>query len=102
LPGISIADLLWFVAEKTGFLRAFTHVLDCYVKHEPDPREILAGIVAMGTNMALWKMAEVSGLSHQAIVNTARNYLRLRNTARGQRRDQQRHRSTSDVPSLRY
>jgi TnpA family transposase len=77
LPGISIADLLWFVAEKTGFLRAFTHVLDRYVKHEPDPREILAGIVAMGTNMGLWKMAEVSGLSHQAIVNTARNYLRL-------------------------
>jgi len=31
----------------------------------------------MGTNMGLWKMAEVSGLSDQAIVNTARNYLRL-------------------------
>jgi hypothetical protein len=32
-------------------------VLDRYVKHEPDPREILACIVAMGTNMGLRKMA---------------------------------------------
>jgi hypothetical protein len=26
LPGIGIADLLWFVAGNTGFLNAFTHV----------------------------------------------------------------------------
>ena len=51
LPGIGIADLLWFVAEQTGCLRAFTHVLERYVKHEPDPRELLACVVAMGTNM---------------------------------------------------
>ena len=34
LPGIGIADLLWFVAEKTDFLSAFTHVLERYVKQE--------------------------------------------------------------------
>src|SRR5258705_302554 len=62
LPGIDIEELLWFIARKTGFLRNFTHVLDRYVKHEPDPREILACIVAMGTNMWLRKMAEVSGI----------------------------------------
>ncbi|AKE62245.1 transposase (plasmid) [Citrobacter amalonaticus Y19] len=77
LPGIGIADLLWFVAGNTGFLSAFTHVLDRYVKHEADPREIFACIVAMGTNMGLAKMAEVSGLSAQAMAGTARNYLRL-------------------------
>lgn len=77
LPGIGIADLLWFVAGNTGFLRAFSHVLDRYVKHEPDPREILACIVALGTNMGLWKMAEVSGLGHASLMTTARNYLRL-------------------------
>lgn len=63
LPGIGIADLLWFVAGNTGFLGAFSHVLDGYVKHEPDPREILACIVAMGSNMGLWKMAEVRSWS---------------------------------------
>jgi hypothetical protein len=31
LPGIGIANLLCFVATKTGFLRAFTHVLDRYL-----------------------------------------------------------------------
>jgi TnpA family transposase len=77
LPGVGIADLLWFVVGDTGFLSAFSHVLDRYVKHDPDPREILASIVAMGTNMGLWKMAEVSGLSHASMTTTARNYLRL-------------------------
>jgi hypothetical protein len=77
LPGIGIADLLWFVAVNTGFLQTFIHVLDRYVKHEPNPREILACVVAMGTNMGLWKMADVSGLGHSSWVSTARNYLRL-------------------------
>jgi Tn3 transposase DDE domain/Domain of unknown function (DUF4158) len=76
LPGIDIARLLWFVAERTEFLKAFTHVLDRYVKHAADPREILACVVAMGTNMGLQKMAEVSGISYASLASTARNYLR--------------------------
>jgi TnpA family transposase len=31
----------------------------------------------MGTNMGLWKMAEVSGLGHPSLVSAARNYLRI-------------------------
>lgn len=77
MPGIGIADLLWFVASQTDFLQAFQHVLDRYTKHAPDLREILACIVAMGTNMGLWNMAEVSGFSYSALLATARNYLRL-------------------------
>ena len=77
LAGIAIADLLWFVAGRTGCLRAFTHVLDRYVKHEPDAQDILACVVAMGTNMGIWKMADVSGRSHSALLSTARNFLRL-------------------------
>ena len=60
LPRIGVADLLWFVDQETGFLKAFTHVLTCYVKQDADPRLIFACIVAMGTNMGLWKMADVS------------------------------------------
>ena len=77
LPGVGIADLLRFVAGATGFLKEFTHVLDRYVKHDPNPQEILACIVAMGTNMGLWKMADVSGLGHPSLMTTSRNYLRL-------------------------
>lgn len=76
LPGISIADLLRFVADKTDFLRTFTHVLDRFAKQEPEPRELLACLVALGTNMGLWKMSEVSGLSYASLLTTARNYLR--------------------------
>lgn len=76
LPGIGIADLLWFVAGETNFLQCFTHVLDRYVKHDPDPKELLACIVAMGTNMGLGKMSEVSGLSFSSLSSTARNFLR--------------------------
>ncbi|MFC6280023.1 MULTISPECIES: Tn3 family transposase [Polaromonas] len=76
LSGIGIADLLWFVAGKTGFLKSCTHVLDRYVKQAPDPRALLACIVAMGTNMGLWKMAEVCGISHASLETTARNFLR--------------------------
>jgi TnpA family transposase len=77
LPGIGIADLLWFVAERTGFLDSFTHVLDRYLKYEADARCIFACIVAMGTNMGLWKMAETSGIAYQSLVAAARNYLRI-------------------------
>jgi TnpA family transposase len=76
LPGIGIANLLWFVAEKTNFLNAFTHVLERYIKQEVDSRLLLACIVAVGTNMGLWKMAEVSGLSYSSLLTTARNFLR--------------------------
>jgi TnpA family transposase len=76
LPGIGIADLLWFVHQRTGFLKSFSHVLDRYAKHDPDPRELLACIVAMGTNMGVGKMAEVSGMGFNSLLNAARNFLR--------------------------
>jgi hypothetical protein len=46
------------------------------VKQETDPRHVLACVVAMGTNRGLWKMAEVSGLGHSALMTTTRNFLR--------------------------
>ena len=76
LPGVGIADLLGFVAGRTGFTKTFTHVLGRYIQQEADPRHILACAVGMGTNMGLWKMAEVSGLGHSALMTTARNFLR--------------------------
>ena len=77
LPGVNIADLLWFIAGRTDFLNAFTHVLERYVKTDPDVREILAAVVAMGTNMGMRKMADVSSLSNSSLLTTARNYIRL-------------------------
>nr|WP_281363695.1 Tn3 family transposase [Paraburkholderia ultramafica] len=77
IPSIDIARLLWFVGSRTGFVKAFTHVLERYVKHEADPCELLACVIAMGTNMGLRKMAEISGLSYATLVSCAHNYLRI-------------------------
>jgi TnpA family transposase len=77
LPAIGIADLLWFVHGETNFLSAFTHVLDRYVKHDPAGHEVLACLIAFGTNMGLSKMAAVSDLDYSSLRATARNYLRL-------------------------
>jgi hypothetical protein len=75
LPGIAVADLLRFVNKESNFLDAFEHVVNRAVKHAPDLRQILACVVAYGTNMGLGKMAEVSGLSHASLITTARSYL---------------------------
>ena len=77
LSAIGIADLLWFVHGEANFLSAFTHVLDRYVKHAPAGHEVLACLIAFGTNMGLSKMAAVSDLDYSSLRATARNYLRL-------------------------
>ena len=97
LPGIGVADLLWFVVEETGFLNAFSHVLERYVKQDADSRLILACIVAMGTNMGIWKMADVSGLSQSSLLTTARNFLRAETLHTANGRDFQRHGSITIV-----
>ena len=68
--GIGTADLLWFVAGSTVLLGSFSHVLGRYAKDAPYPRELLACMVALGTNMGLSKMAEVSGLSFSSLQGT--------------------------------
>ena len=76
LPGIAIADLMRFVAKETKFLDTFNHVLGRYAKSTPSPREVLACVVAFGTNMGLVKMAEVSGISYATLLSTSQNLLR--------------------------
>ncbi|WP_404361416.1 Tn3 family transposase [Methylotuvimicrobium sp. KM1] len=51
--------MLWFVAERTGFLKSFTHVLERDVKQDADPKLILACIVAMGTRRQIYGISEV-------------------------------------------
>lgn len=76
LPSIGIADLLAFVGARTGFLNEFTHVLERYVKYDPEPRKILASLVAMGTNMGLAKMAEVSGIGFPSLASVSKSFVR--------------------------
>jgi TnpA family transposase len=79
LPQIGIVDLLLFVHEKTNCLSAFTHLLDRYAKTDVDIHRIIACLVAFGENIGLLKMAEISDISYQDMVTTARNFILLEN-----------------------
>ncbi len=77
IPTIGIASLLSYVHRKTGFLDGFSHVLDRYVKGTKDEKTVLACIVALGTNMSLGRMGEISDVDVQDLQTTYRNFFRL-------------------------
>jgi TnpA family transposase len=77
VPIIGIASLLSYVHRKTGFLDGFSHVLDRYVKGTKDEKTLLACIVALGTNMSLGRMGEISDVDVQELQTTYRNFFRL-------------------------
>ena len=74
---VGISDLLNFVDEQSGFMSAFTHILDRYVKSEADNYRVSACIVAQGTNIGLSKMAEISDMNFHELSNTSNSFIRL-------------------------
>ena len=66
------------------------------------PREILACIVAMGTNMGLWKMAEVSGLCPPSLAGASRNSIRRLETVRNANNTVAIRPASTGVPPLRH
>jgi TnpA family transposase len=73
---IELSELLYFVNRKCGFLSAFTHVLDRYVKRSADNERITACFVALGVNHGLNKMADMSDMVFHELYGTANNYIR--------------------------
>jgi hypothetical protein len=84
LPQIGIVDLLMFVHQRTNCLSAFRHhLLDRYAKTEADIECINACLVALGENIGLTKMAEISDISYQAMVTASRDFVFLENLRNG-------------------
>lgn len=77
IPTIGIAALLNYVHRKTVFLDGFSHVLDRYVKGTKDTKTVLACVVALGTNMNLGRMGEISDMDAQDLQTSYRNFFRL-------------------------
>ncbi|MCP9270250.1 Tn3 family transposase [Xenorhabdus sp. XENO-1] len=77
VPTISITNLLSYVDKKTGFLAGFNHVLGRYTKGNQDKKSLIACIIALGTNMSLSRMGEISDISHQVLQTTYQNFFRL-------------------------
>jgi hypothetical protein len=56
--------------------------LDRYIKTDVDIQQIIAYLVAFGENIGLLKMAEISDISYQSMLTTARNFIYLENLKR--------------------
>ncbi len=74
---IDVADILGFVSQETQFLDAFEHVSQVPSKQRVNPNNLMASIVANGTNYGLYRMAHISDRSYEELRSTQANYLRM-------------------------
>lgn len=72
----SIADILRFSAENTGFLKSFSHLQPKYSKSTPDPEVIHACIIANATGTETKKMKAISDAKEQDLDRVNKNYIR--------------------------
>ena len=77
LPPISIIRILQFVNEKTQFMQALTHIKPHYSKSQLDEIATYACLIANGTNLGIFKMANLCDLNYTSLQTTEKNYLRL-------------------------
>jgi TnpA family transposase len=77
LKQANIGSVLDFVNRHCQFMDAFDHVLGRYVKQEADDRIITACLLALGTNMGLGKMGQISDVSYNVLATTSDNFIRL-------------------------
>lgn len=76
LKQVEINAVLHFVNQRCQFLNVFEHLLDRYVKTVSEDREIIACLIAWGTNMGLGRMGETSDIGYHKLSSTSDNYLR--------------------------
>ncbi len=60
---MGIVELMSFVHQKTGFLKSFTHISANKEKTHVNDEDLIACILANGTNYGLYKMANISDRS---------------------------------------
>ena len=77
LKQVNVADLLRFVDEETQFLADFEHVRQVQSKQVVNPNNLIAAIIANGTNYGLYRMAHISDRSYEELRSTQANYLRM-------------------------
>jgi hypothetical protein len=77
LKQVDIGSMLHFVNRHCPFMEAFDHVLGRYAKQIADDRNIIACLVAWGTNMGLGRMGDISDVGSHTLATTADNFIRL-------------------------
>jgi hypothetical protein len=75
-----IIQVLHAINEATGFVDAFKHYTIKHNKPKPDPNIFLAGIIALGCNIGVRKMANISiGISESTLVRACNWYFSIDN-----------------------
>lgn len=77
LNQVNIADLIRFVDQETGFLDTFDHVRQVQARQAVNANNLIATIIANGTNYGLYRMAHISDRSYEELRSTQANYLRM-------------------------
>ena len=65
-----------WVDQQTGFLAQFSHILGKNVSPKIPKHQLIASILALGTNHGLAKMGQISDLSTQQLRTAKNNFLR--------------------------
>ena len=73
---MGIVELMLFVDEKTNYLNAFTHIATTKQKSSVDKEDLVACILANGTNYGLYKMANISDRSMGKLRSVNDSYIR--------------------------
>lgn len=77
LKQVHVSDLLRFVDQEIGFLNAFEHVRNPQTNNTSINNNLIASLVANGTNYGLYRMAHISDRSYEQLRQTQANYIRL-------------------------
>lgn len=72
-----IADIIRFTHQKIQFLTAFEHVRNPSLNHTEIHHDLIASIIANGTNYGLYRMAHISDRSYEKLRLTQANHVRM-------------------------
>lgn len=73
---MGIVELMLFVDQKTGYLNSFTHISATKEKSPVNKEDLIACILANGTNYGLYKMANISDRSMGKLRSVDDSYVR--------------------------
>jgi len=77
LKQVHVSDLLRFVNQEISFLNAFEHVRNPQSNNTSINNNLIASLIANGTNYGLYRMAHISDRSYEQLRHTQANYIRL-------------------------
>jgi TnpA family transposase len=73
---VSIADVLRYVEQETGFMQCFEHVLPIQKQAGANQEDLLAILIANATHRGVYGMAQISDRSYEHLSTVQANYIR--------------------------